>query len=1047
MKNNIGMENEVLVKIGSKKDSSVNITRRDFLKFAGSAAAVGAVGCAKDHEQKLYPRVRSDEGQIPGVPVWYSSTCTECSAGCGIKVKTYDGRSIKVEGNKSNPINRGGLCALGQASLQNLYDPDRIRQPLQRSYDDKNQPQFKPITWDEAYSRISDNLKSKEKQNIFLTGEVTGALEELLTEFNTSFGAIHSVFDILSPDSLSEAAGLVYGEEGVPRFAFDKAEVILNFGADFLETWVSPVEYASGWAAGKRKEKPLKFFQVEPRLSLTGANADSWVKCKPGTELIVAAAILSELLNAGGNKIKVSGNIKEALAALTKEHSAESASAASGISREKILTIVHELKNAPRSLVLSGGANSSLELNILTSLINVVLGNVGQTVFPKSTRKFKSSLKKLLTAIGLLNKQSVNVLFTYAINPVFTAPSTVGFKYAARKAELVVCFASHLDETARLADIILPYHSSLETWGDSRVVPGVYSLVQPSMTPIYDTKAFGDIVIEIAGAAGVSFPKAGDKKSFYEYLKSSWKAVHNVSGSNKNFEAFWRESLEEGGYFAPVNNGEADSNVKISNEVYELKIATPVFNSHGLEGHNQLILYPFISVKSFDGRAANRPWLQELPDPITAIVWDSWAELHPNTANKLGVKHADLVTIRNHEGEVNVPVYVTEYVHEDIVAVPVGQGHKDYGRFAQKVGGGNVLELITIEKETAGDSLYLVSSKVSVTRAAGKHALVITSGSNSQLDRGLARTKFIDASATENKNDHAAATHGETHSEHASDHSSSASHGKGGGHHPEVVGYSQHDYHGADNSQKGGPKQMYKQREHPLYEWGMSVDLAACTGCSACVVACYAENNISVVGKEMCDQGREMSWLRIERYYDSKPGEELVVSFLPMMCQHCHNAPCEPVCPVYATYHNEEGMNMMVYNRCVGTRYCSNNCSYKVRRFNWLEMDFPEPLNWQLNPDVTKRGTGVMEKCTFCVQRIVDAKDHAKDLGRLVQDGEVQPACVQSCPTQALVFGDLNDPESKVSKLHHDERAYKILSAHINTQPAISYLEDIKTKV
>jgi molybdopterin-containing oxidoreductase family iron-sulfur binding subunit len=288
------------------------------------------------------------------------------------------------------------------------------------------------------------------------------------------------------------------------------------------------------------------------------------------------------------------------------------------------------------------------------------------------------------------------------------------------------------------------------------------------------------------------------------------------------------------------------------------------------------------------------------------------------------------------------------------------------------------------------------------------------------MGRDLAKTKMLTGVA-------AAAAHADDH--HGSSYGAHGSEGHGG--HHEV-------------------KQMYHQREHPLYEWGMNIDLAACTGCSACVVACYAENNIPVVGKKIVSQGREMSWIRIERYYDSVPtesgGEELKVSFLPMMCQHCQNAPCEPVCPVYATYHNEEGMNAMIYNRCVGTRYCSNNCSYKVRRFNWFQYEWPELLDWQVNPDVTKRTVGIMEKCTFCVQRIAEAKDIAKDLGRSVEDGEVTPACVQTCPTQAITFGNLKDPNSRVSKLAHGERAYKVLDHHLNTQPSVSYLEDIRYK-
>jgi molybdopterin-containing oxidoreductase family iron-sulfur binding subunit len=341
-----------------------------------------------------------------------------------------------------------------------------------------------------------------------------------------------------------------------------------------------------------------------------------------------------------------------------------------------------------------------------------------------------------------------------------------------------------------------------------------------------------------------------------------------------------------------------------------------------------------------------------------------------------------------------------------VLAVPIGQGHTSFGRYADAVKGGKVLNMLPAIDEEDG-WFSVASTRVDIVKARGAYPLVSVQGSDSQHGRELARTRVVERGAA----GHGSGAHqGEHHA--------------GGAHHE--------------------PKQMYTQRVHPLYEWGMTVDLAACTGCSSCIIACYAENNIPVVGKKMVEKGREMAWLRIERYIDSAPDEDLRVNFLPMMCQHCHNAPCEPVCPVFATYHNEEGMNVMVYNRCVGTRYCSNNCSYKVRRFNWVDFEFPEPLNWQLNPMVTKRGMGVMEKCTFCVQRIVEAKDNAKDQGRVVGDGDITPACVQTCPTEALVFGNLNDPDSRVSKMQKDERAYKVLDHHLNTQPAVSYLENIK---
>lgn len=1089
------MSNDLnLIQIGRKnstktkgEDSGNGISRRSFLKILGATGvAAAATGCAKDHEQKIFPRVKSEDGHVPGVPVWYSSTCTECSAGCGIKVRNYDGRSIKVEGSKASPINKGGLCALGQASLQHLYDPDRIRQPLKRGYDAQNKPTFSPVAWEEAMEAIASAVKNKDKKNLFLTGEVSGTLKNLLNEFNTAFSAQHAVYDVMSNSEVAEAAEIVFGNRVIPHFAFDKAETILNFGADFLETWISPVEYANGWAKAKRaaskgEGRPLKFIQVEPRLSLTGANADMWLKNKPTTESYVALAVLREIVTTGANKIQLDSALKEGILSLTDGITPEVAAGKAGIKVDKIIKIVHELKNSEASLILAGGTSAktsnSLFLQVLCNLLNLVLGNIGNTIKLNIGRETQSSYKKFLEIVEVLNQEKANVLFIYDTNPAFSAPSSSGFSSIARKAEMVVAFASHLDETARLADYILPPHTGLETWGDSNVVPGVYSLIQPTMSPVFDTKAFGDMLIEIADLAGVKFSKAGEKKTFAEYLKLSWKELQSqkrwvsaTSGAS-DFETFWRETLEVGGHFKEYSELAAANSSKapiftVDNRIIALKTATADFARKGVEDSNKsLLLYPFFSIKSFDGRAANRPWLQELPDPITMIVWDSWAELNPTTAKKFGVAQGDLITLRNYNGEINVPVYVSEYVHEDIVAVPVGQGHTEYGRFAQQINNGNVFSLLPAfpMNQDAKNEVALFSTAVSVIKAKSKHDLVITSGSPSQLDRGLARTKFIDPvmdrrvllgdsenhqnsdnSGSHDNNSHDAGNLHAVPVHAASAHGASA-HGEGHG--EKTVGYAQHDYHRADNSQKEGPKQMYLQREHPLYEWGMSVDLAACTGCSACVVACYAENNIAIVGKDQVSKGREMSWIRIERYFDSEPDEELVVSFLPMMCQHCRNAPCEPVCPVYATYHNEEGLNVMVYNRCVGTRYCSNNCSYKVRRFNWFENNFPEPLNWQLNPDVTKRGMGVMEKCSFCIHRIIDAKDRAKDEGRIVHDGEIQPACVQSCPTQALVFGDLNDANSKVSKLHKDERAYRILDEHINTQPGVSYMEDIKVRI
>jgi molybdopterin-containing oxidoreductase family iron-sulfur binding subunit len=651
-------------------------------------------------------------------------------------------------------------------------------------------------------------------------------------------------------------------------------------------------------------------------------------------------------------------------------------------------------------------------------------------------KKPESSAKAVSDLIADMDAGKVNVLVTYNTNPQFTFPSAFGFGYAAnkvgikgegtgKKAGLVVALSSHLDETAELADFVLPVHTGLEDWGYVKLVDGSISLMQPSMRPIFNTKSFGDVLIDVASNASKTI--SGESKSFDAFVKAGYLKACGGKASG-DADKFWMASLEKGGLFGASAATRSVSPGNINPAVFAMSFGVTAKPGSG----DKLALYPYPSVKSFDGRAANRPWLQELADPITQAVWGAWAEIHPDTAKGLNIAQGDAVVLRTDNGEVRVPAYVTEHVHRGIVAVPVGQGHSSYGRFAKSAaeGSGSVYSLLNKALAKDVDALVMTGDTVKVQRGLGKGNLVTVQDFASQENRELARTTMLVA-GTAGAMAHA---HGEEGGE-----AHGAAHGGGHG-----------EGHGEGHGSHHEPKQMYEQREHPLYQWGLAIDLAACTGCSACAVACSAENNIPVVGKKVVSQGREMAWIRIERYYDSIPaengGEELKVSFLPMMCQHCQNAPCEPVCPVYATYHNDEGMNAMIYNRCVGTRYCSNNCSYKVRRFNWFQYEWPELLDWQVNPDVTKRTVGIMEKCTFCVQRIAEAKDIAKDLGRLVEDGDITPACVQTCPTQALTFGNLKDPNSRVSKAAKSERAYKVLDHHLNTQPSVSYLNDIRYK-
>lgn len=1008
----------------SSEQQSKGLSRRKFLKVLGASSAVGAAGCANDQLEHVFPFVKGEPELIPGVASWYRSTCRECSANCGIQVRVREGRAVKIEGNPEHPVNHGGLCGLGQSALEGLYDPDRVRQPLVRETVGGFDPVFRPISWDEAYARVAAALKDKATKKAFICGEQTGALDTLIDQWCNEFNTERVTYDLLQATALAQASALVYGTYGIPNFEFAKSQVILSLGADFLETWISPVGYARGWAKARRAEVPAKFIHIEPRLSLTGANADMWMSSKPGSETRIALALLRFLLDTerGAN---LRDDVREALRAMTRNARIQDVAAESGISADKLLYAANALKDAEGSLVLAGGAAASVQdqlpLQVVVAFINLVLGNVGKTINLNAMRTPKSSLPKLAATLEAMNKGEIGAVFLHGTNPQFTLPLAYGFRYAmdrvrvggegnSGKLGLVVSFSSYLDETAQLADLILPSHHPLEEWGDERPMQGVFSLLQPTMRPVFDTRSFGDMLLQLASLAGAS-DVAGGASNFQAYLKDSWKRLHSSLSVREDFETFWLKSVERGGYFPGVA-ASTGVRVNVSAEALRMKFDSASF-AHPKVEHDAPVLLAYPSVKTFDGRAANRPWLQELPDPITRAVWDAWAEIHPKTAAAHGLAAGDLVTVRNAEGEVTVPVYVTEYVHQGVVAVPLGQGHEAYGRIARKVSNANVLHLIPKTKLGAADNLPLLSTRVQILRARGKASFVRTQQESDQRGREIARTKFISA-ATAAAVGHAADAHG--HDDHGGHH----------GHHE--------------------PKQMYVQREHPMHKWGMAIDLNACTGCGACVVACYAENNIAVVGKEACGYGREMSWLRIDRYYEG-PAEELLVTFQPMLCQHCGNAPCEPVCPVYATYHNPEGLNAMIYNRCVGTRYCSNNCPYKVRRFNFFEYDLPEPLNWQLNPDVTRRSMGVMEKCSFCVQRIVEGQDRAKDEGRPVRDGEIQTACAQSCPTNAIVFGDLNDPNSAVSRLSHKKSAYKVLDHHINTQPAISYLEQVKYRI
>ena len=999
--------------------------RRDFLKVVGAGSGLAATGCGRELPEKIIPYVVQPDEIVPGVARWYSGSCSECSAGCGTLVRTREGRAVIIEGNPNHPINKGGLCAIGQSAIQTTYDPDRIREPLVR----KMASSYQPSSWEDAISAATELLKDvpQDKEVVFLTGNISGSLSALLEEFGKSVPNFSSLeLDLFGRDVLDLASERCFGSGRKAYFDLEPADVIVNFGAGFLESWDSSVEYSRQWARRRRleDESSLSYFlHIEPRMSLTASNADEWIANRPGSETALLISLLAEVLSKGkasGISPSLQGKIKQ----LAKDPSILRSLRHSGLTDEKIKEIAKRLTSASSSLVLAGGASASAGDGILNAslalLINSALGNIGKSVqlIPAKAHSGTPALRAAAELAQRIDEGKVGAVIVSGTNPLYTLPSSHPLHKSLGKVASIIAISTLLDETTGLAKVVLPLSTNLETWSDSEPRPGIFNLNQPSMQPLYKTQGLGDSLLSLMASLGTTLDGVG---SYLDFLKVQWQA-RLPSG---DFKTAWPKYVEAGGYFEKAVKPLKSWSVAFA--VSDLDVGDV---SGGKKEDIQLIAFP--SVRSHDGSSANRPWLQEVPDPVTTAVWGSWVEMHPDTANELlGSPKRKTARVVTEHGAIDLPVYRTKHIHPNAVAVPIGGGHSSLGRFAKGVGV-NPLKVLPAAGATSG-ALQLVSAVKKIQVSAWKEKLVVIQEFHEQHGRHLIRRVSADKI---NDAEHATEdTHGKGHAE------KNGHNGHGGG-------------HGDDNGHAGGhhdpfalgpqepPKQMYKQMEHPLYRWGMSIDLASCTGCSACVVACYAENNIPVVGKEFCSQGREMSWIRVERYLDG-PGTQPTAGYQMMLCQHCGHAPCEPVCPVYATYHNEEGLNHMVYNRCVGTRYCANNCSYKVRRFNWFHYEWPEPMNWQLNPDVTVREVGVMEKCSFCVQRIREARNTAKNEGREIRDGDVKTACQSVCPTESIKFGNLLDDKSEVSKDSKSPRSYRLLDQHINTQPAIIYLAKV----
>ena len=790
-------------------------------------------------------------------------------------------------------------------------------------------------------------------------------------------------------------------------YDFAGARHIVSFGADFLETWGPVVEQQRGFAAahGFAGQGMAKLVYAGPRMNLTGMNADEWHAIAPGSEsalaLGMANVILSERTTAPADANALSG----ALAAWSPEQVANT----TGLTPDTVRRMAREFISATPSLAVAGGIGAqhrgAIDVAAAVNILNYVAGNVGQTVKLGAGLPSSDGFGAMEQLIAAMSAGQIEVLLIHDANPLYALPRTTQFAEALAKVPFKVSTSLVLDETAAASDLLLPSHHPLERWDDLRPRAGVRGLMQPVMTPVFNTRHPGDVLLQTAAKAGGALARF-TAPSFEAHLKQQWGAQPGADPGDA-----WRSALARGGAYAPAP---AARSVQLAAGAAG-SVTAPAF-----DGDGEFVLLPFPSSMYSDGRGANRPWLLENPDPVTKITWGSWIELHPETARRLDVRDGEVLTVRSPHGTVAAPVYVYAGVRQDVVAMPLGLGHTEYGDYAKGVGV-NVLDLLG-GKDGKGFLPY-VSVKVDLEKTSEFRKLGRTDGNPRQLGRHIAEAMPLTDARKGMTVEESLKQMGEEHHEINTELE-----------HEALAGFRE--------------KQVEKQKlgayaeEHP--RWGMVIDLAKCTGCSSCVTACYSENNIPWVGYENVTRGREMSWMRIERYFEggTEPGEPFGARVVPMLCQHCENAPCEPVCPVYASYHTADGLNGQVYNRCVGTRYCSNNCPYKVRYFNWFafaKKAFESPLDLQLNPEVTVRARGVMEKCTFCVQRIRGAQHQARLEDRGIRDGDVVTACQQACPSGAIVFGNVADPGSRVAQAKENHRGYHVLE-EINVRSSVTYL-------
>ena len=945
------------------KSPIAGISRRTFLEVLGySTVALSLSGC-RAPQQKIIPYLRQPVEFTPGEASWFASACGGCSAACGVLVKVRDGRPIKIEGNPDHPLSQGGLCAVAHAMVFGLYDPDRLRQPLIAS---------QTVTWTDIDQQVIAKLdaikKSGGRVRLLTRPIASPTSRETIQKFLAQFSDAKYVnYEAVSRHAIREAHLRSHGVAAIPQYRFEKTRLVVSFGADFLGTWITPVQFTRGYAKARNlqndQHEMLRHVQFESHLSLTGSNADQRIKVSPA-EQSAALLYLAKLI-AGAVTRSPTGPL-----------AAVDSTAVASQTREAIEQIVQQLLQLKgQSLVVSG--SNDVDAQYVVNFINQSLGNYGQTVdLNAAATSDEGGDLAMMELVRQMNAGEISALIISGPNPAYDYFDSQAFRDGLISVPLKISLNSSLDETSALADYVCPQNHFLEAWDDAEPVRGTFSVKQPTISPLFQTRSFQESLLRWSG----------DNRSFYDVLRQTWRdKLFTQQKQYANFDEFWDQTLQKGVFTVETaTSGPAPSfKPEVLPETIS-RLNSSIANQTG----PWLLLYEKVSIR--DGRYANNPWLQELPDPISKITWDNYVNVSPRFAANAGLEEGRVVRIGKGANVIELPVNIQPGQHDNVVAIAVGYGRTKAGKAGSNIGA-NVFPFAAFD----GSTVRYTVSNFTMEKTARKIAFAQTQIKDSMEERPLVRELSL------------------------------ADYAKGEAEHEEEYGslWSAHDY--------------------PEHKWGLAVDLSACVGCSACVISCQGENNIPVVGRDEVRRRREMHWIRIDRYFEGDP-ENPKTLYQPVMCAQCDNASCESVCPVLATVHSSEGINMQVYNRCVGTRYCENNCPYKVRRFNWFENSHPDGIaNLALNPDVTVRTRGVMEKCTFCIQRIEEVKIKARNEGRAIADNEIQPACQQSCPANAIIFGDLTDLKSRVTQLKKSGRNYTLLD-ELNLRPALSYLAKVR---